>query len=48
MCQHSGHCFIDGTAEAAALRGNIDERDRPLVKAGVLIHATILTRSDPK
>ena len=33
--------IIDGAAEAAALRGDIDERDRPLVEAGMLIHHKI-------
>jgi hypothetical protein len=48
MRQHAGHGFVDGMAESAALRRNVDERDRPLVEAGVLIHAAILPRSDRK
>ena len=31
-------------AEPAALRGNIDERDRPFVDTGVLIHGAIFMR----
>jgi hypothetical protein len=38
MRQHARDCVIDGAAETAALRGNVDERDRPLVQASVLIH----------
>ena len=38
MRQHARDRVIDGAAEAAALRGDVDERDRPLVEAGVLIH----------
>ena len=44
MRQHARHRIIDGAAEAAALRGNVDERDRPLVEAGMLIHGAIFTR----
>ena len=39
MRQHAGDRVVDGAAETAALRGDVDERDRPLVKAGVLIHS---------
>ena len=39
MGQHARDRVIDGAAEVAALRGDIDERDRPLVEAGVLIIA---------
>jgi hypothetical protein len=42
MRQHPRHRVVDGAAEAAALRRNVDEWDRPLVQAGVLIHDEIL------
>ena len=38
MRQHARDRVVDGAAEAAALRGDIDERDRPLVETGVLIY----------
>ena len=38
MRQHARNRVVDGAAEPAALRGDIDERDRPLVEAGMLIH----------
>ena len=38
MLKYPGNCVVDGAAEPAALRGNINERDRPLVEAGMLIH----------
>ena len=38
MRKHTGNCIVDGAAEPAALRGNVDERDRPLVEAGMLVH----------
>ena len=42
MGQYARDGVIDGAAEPAALRSNIDERDRPLVQTGVLIHGEIL------
>ena len=42
MGQYPRDGVIDGAAEPAALRSNIDERDRPLVQTGVLIHGEIL------
>jgi hypothetical protein len=44
MRQDARDCVIDGAAEPATLRGNVDERDRPLVHTGVLIHDAIFTR----
>ena len=44
MCQHPGNRIVDGAAEPAALRGDVNERDRPLVEAGMLIHENIRTR----
>ena len=44
MREHARNRLVDGAAEAAALGGDIDERDRSLVQAGVLIHEDILTR----
>ena len=46
MREHAGDRVVDGAAEPAALRGDVDERDRPLVEAGMLIHHRF--RSDPK
>jgi hypothetical protein len=34
--QHARDGVVDGAAEAAALRGDVDERNRPVVDAGVL------------
>jgi hypothetical protein len=45
MHEHPGNRVVDGAAEAAALGGDVDERDRPLFKTSVLIHDTILARS---
>ena len=42
--KYARDCVVDGAAEPAALRGNVDERDRPLVHTGVLIHDAIFTR----
>jgi hypothetical protein len=42
MGQYARDGVIDGVAEPAALRSNIDERDRPLVQTGVLIHGEVL------
>ncbi len=36
MRQDARDRVVDGAAEAAALRGDVDERDWPLVQAGVL------------
>ena len=36
--QNARDRFIDNTAEPAALRGHIDERNRPFVHTGMLIH----------
>ena len=41
MRQHPRHGVIDGAAEPAALGGDVDERDRPLVQASVLIHREV-------
>ena len=38
MRQHARDRVVDGAAEAAALGGDVDERDRLLFKASVLIH----------
>ena len=38
MRQHAGHRVIDRTAKTAALGRDIDERDRLLFDARVLIH----------
>ena len=38
MRKHPGNRIVDRAAEPAALRGNVDERDRPLVEAGMLVH----------
>ena len=40
MREHAGNCGVDRGAEPTTLRGNIDERDRPLVKPGMLIHGS--------
>jgi hypothetical protein len=37
-CQYACDGFVDGAAEAAALRGDIDERKRLFVHTGMLIH----------
>ena len=42
--KYARHGIVDGAAEAPALRGNIDERDRPFVDTGELIHGAIFTR----
>ncbi len=39
--------IVDGAAEAAALRRHVDERNRPLVKARVLVHCVFQTRWAP-
>ena len=46
MREHAGNRIVDGAAEAAALRGDVDERDRPLVEAGVLVHRSGSIRYD--
>ena len=38
MRQHARHRLVDGAAETAALRRDIDEWDRLVVNPGVLIH----------
>jgi hypothetical protein len=44
MRQYARDGILDSAAEPAALRGNIDERDRPFVDSGELIHGAIFTR----
>ena len=44
MRQYARHGIVDGTAKPPALRGNIDERDRPFVDTGELIYGAIFTR----
>jgi hypothetical protein len=46
MPQHARHGVVDGAAKTAALRGDINEGDRPLFDACVLIHSG-LKPSDP-
>ncbi len=40
MREHAGNRGVDRGAEPTALRGNVDEWDRPLVKPGVLIYGS--------
>ena len=41
MRQHASDRIVDGAAKTPALRRNVDERDRPLVEAGMLIHVKV-------
>ncbi|MGH6981505.1 MAG: hypothetical protein ACREFC_09895, partial [Stellaceae bacterium] len=38
MRQHAAHRLIDCAAKAAALGGNVDKRNGPLVEAGMRVH----------
>jgi hypothetical protein len=38
MRQHARHRIVNGTAKSAALRGDVNERNRPLFDPRVLIH----------
>jgi hypothetical protein len=42
MRQNARHRVIDRPAQPAALRSNIDKRDRPFFNPGVLIHFSAL------
>ena len=41
--EHARDRVVNGAAEPAALRADIDERYRPLVQAGMLIHGAIFS-----
>ena len=45
MVEHAADRVVDGAAETAALGGNVDERDRAAVEAGMLIHLVWHARS---
>ncbi len=38
MRQYAGDRLIDGAAKAAALSGNVDKRNWPLVETGMRVH----------
>jgi hypothetical protein len=45
MRQNARDRIVDGAAEAAALRGDVDKWDRPLIEAGMLIHRQVFFSS---
>ncbi len=38
MAEHARDRVVDRAPEAAALRRDVDERDRRVIEAGVLVH----------